>query len=180
MGIVVTAGVAAANASLCIARGHQTPRRRGDFRYADTVVEILSVDVAEIPVDAIAEMIRPFGIRTLILRAAKHLGNVVRHLEIGAGDLTISFPDVFHQKIGPGLPGRARRLRRFDPRLRGPGVVGVEIHLHADPDLLQVVETLRAVCRVLHLAQRGQQHPREDGDDGDDDEQFDQSESLQV
>jgi hypothetical protein len=56
-------------------------------------------------------------------------------------------------------------------------VVGVEVQVHRQTDLLQIVFGLRASGRGPRLLNRRQDERRQNPDDGDYDQQFDQCET---
>ena len=64
--------------------------------------------------------------------------------------------------------------------VRTPALVAVRVHPYRQSKLLEVVPAAGPFRRFLHLAQRGQEHPRQDRDDGDHHQKLDQRKPLQV
>src|ERR1051325_2664752 len=68
-------------------------------------------------------------------------------------------------------------IARNQPRRRISVVVVLQVHLHRQPDLLEVAAAHGATTLFLGAAQRGQQDRRQNRDDRDDDEKLDEGES---
>lgn len=94
--------------------------------------------------------------------------------------------DVGAGRISPGVPVDPGVLCRDETfaiasgqcGIRGQGIpVVIHIHLPAKLKLLVIAETVNLLRLGLRIAQRWQQHSRENRNDGDDNEEFDQSKS---
>ena len=126
----------------------------------------------EVPVDVVVRSAKPFS---PCIKLQPGFRVAFRHTaQWSPAGIDLDFRQIVQigQQIGPILGAR---------HIKNPFEFIVQtVGICPDKDLFEVILTTDLFPFLFRLAQRGQEHAREDGDDGNDDQKLDQRESLQV